>query len=88
MELDVLFWLAIAAIYILQSIASKRRQPSGPVPEQAGDSAREMPPDLQEALGEIGRVLRGDPFEPQPNPGDFQSHTTSSKQLLCRNRHG
>ena len=64
MELDVLFWLAIAAIYILQSIASKRRQPSGPVPEQAGDSAREMPPDLQEALGEIGRVLRGDPFEP------------------------
>ena len=57
MELDVLFWLAIAAIYILQSIASKRRQPSGPVPEQAGDSAREMPPDLQEALGEIGRTF-------------------------------
>lgn len=72
MELDILFWLAIAAIYILQSLASKRRQPGGPTPEggEVPGGAREsdLPPDLQEALGEIGRVLRGDPFEPEPLP--------------------
>lgn len=68
MELDILFWIAIAAIYILQSLASKRRKPDEAIPGQEASENEELPTDLQQALGEIGRVLRGEPTEAQRLP--------------------
>ncbi|MDE2997243.1 MAG: hypothetical protein OXT73_11005 [Bacteroidota bacterium] len=78
MELDILFWLAIAAIYIIQSIASRRKQvPGGPDGMPVERDGEELPEDLETALGEIGRILRGESPEiqprraPEPGPVDF-----------------
>ena len=67
MKLEIIFWLAIAAIYILQSLAAKRKQqaelPPGDYPEDREHWERDeepLPDDLQTALGEIGRILRGE----------------------------
>ena len=69
MELDILFWLAIAAIYIIQSIASRRKQvPGGPDGMPVERDGEELPEDLETALGEIGRILRGESPELQPKP--------------------
>lgn len=69
MDLDFLFWLAILAIYILQAVASKRKQQQGGLPEAAPELAEDVPDDLQTALGEIGRILRGESLErPEPVP--------------------
>ena len=80
MDLDFLFWLAILAIYILQAVASKRKQQQGGFPEQEGASPDEVPDDLQTALGEIGRILRGEtdptpapPQAPAPRPSPSQA---------------
>lgn len=67
MDLDFLFWLAILAIYILQAVASKRKQQQGGLPEASAPPVDEAPDDLQTALGEIGRILRGEP-DPMPVP--------------------
>ena len=88
MELDILFWIAIAAVYILQSIASRRRQPTGPAPEQGDVPSEELPSELQEALGEIGRVLRGESVEPQPGapslPEPHYEVETARESMLAR----
>ena len=68
MDLDFLFWLAIAVVYILQAIASKRRKAGDPTAEQDPDDRTDMPSELEEALGEIGRVLRGDPVDSNALP--------------------
>lgn len=65
MDLDFLFWLAILAIYVLQAVASKRKQQQGKLPELSEPREDGVPDDLQSALGEIGRILRG---EPDPAP--------------------
>lgn len=68
MDLDFLFWLAIAAVYLLQAIASKRRKAGAPSPDQDPDGHADIPSELEEALGEIGRVLRGDPADSNTLP--------------------
>ena len=68
MDLDFLFWLAIAAVYILQAIASKRRKAGAPPIEEDPEARSEVPSELEEALGEIGRVLRGEPIESSTLP--------------------
>lgn len=60
MDSEILFWLFLAAVYILQALASKRKK-TGPLPSgQTPDAEADMPSDLDDALGEIGRVLRGE----------------------------
>jgi hypothetical protein len=67
MDLDFLFWLAILAIYILQAVASKKKQQQGGLPDASEIDQEDVPDDLQTALGEIGRILRGEP-DPLPAP--------------------
>ncbi len=70
MDSEILFWLFLAVVYILQALASKRKRPQNPVPENAPQSQESMPSELEQALGEIGRVLRGEeqpPSLPEPH---------------------
>jgi len=81
MDSEILFWLFLAAIYILQALASKKKK-SGP---QTGDGPvegqREMPSELEEALGEIGRVLRGE-VEEQPAPAPARQTPARKERTL------
>lgn len=65
MDSEILFWLFLAAVYILQALASKRKKTGPPAPGESPESSSEMPSELEEALGEIGRVLRGEPIGEQ-----------------------
>lgn len=91
MKLDIIFWLAIAAIYILQSLAAKRKQqaelPPPEYPEERDPWEMEeepLPDDLQTALGEIGRILRGEEPPPQNPAPSRTSPSTVHQQRLER----
>lgn len=60
MDSEILFWLFLAAIYILQALASKKKKPGQQPADSTLEGQQRMPSELEEALGEIGRVLRGE----------------------------
>ena len=71
MDSNLLFWLFLAAIYILQAMASRKKNTGEPPVDGTPEAQQEMPSELELALGEIGRVLRGEvegPSAPQPVP--------------------
>jgi len=77
MEFDLIFWLAIVAIYIFQAIAGRKKKPqpqdqippADGVPDQHWEqTASEPPADIEEALSEIGRLLRGEEPKARPRP--------------------
>jgi hypothetical protein len=69
MDSEILFWLFLAAIYILQALASKKKKPGQQPADTTLEGQQRMPSELEEALGEIGRVLRGEVDDvPTPAP--------------------
>ncbi len=85
MDSEILFWLFLAVIYILQALASKKKKPGQQPDDTTLEGQQRMPSELEEALGEIGRVLRGEMDDapapapvPAPAPTPAPSATASS----------
>jgi hypothetical protein len=73
MDLDIIFWIAIAAIYLLQGLIGRKKPQHGPGgPSQGGpDPSAESSPDMDSALEEIRSILTGEPLRrPEPEMQD------------------
>ena len=79
MDSEILFWLFLAAIYILQALASKKKKPGQQPTDTTLEGQQRMPSELEEALGEIGRVLRGEVDDaPTPVPVPTPAPSTAA----------
>lgn len=80
MDLDIIFWIAIAAIYLLQGFIGRKKPQQGPVGQSPDglDPSAESSPEMDSALEEIRSILTGEPLrrtESQP-PSDPPTQAT------------
>ncbi|MEQ9105434.1 MAG: hypothetical protein RIE53_12150 [Rhodothermales bacterium] len=71
MDLDIIFWIAIAAIYLLQGFIGRKKPQQGPAGQSPDgvDPSVESSPDMDSALEEIRSILTGEPLRrPEPQP--------------------
>ena len=75
MDLDIIFWIATAAIYLLQGFIGRKKPQQGPVGHSpdVSESSAESSPEMDSALEEIRSILTGEPLrrpesQPQSDP--------------------